>query len=280
MSDPGYDSTISSEAPLGGLQWRVGEDLAAERGVDGVWRYKAAGASGSAAMEIAVPGARDWTLADAVDVRVVARRDGTPEAALVTRKEIDAVPALDWVPSVGKLLRLEPEEEFEVQWAVWQERAVEAIDVRAPERDGTGLSRLLATEERSLRFARSEVERLSERRARTVAIATRLGETRRAVSDIVGLSTGRIQQIIEDLPATVSLEVDRLLDDLVAVVRYIGAREMDSCEVVRAVNCEEGLLAELAVMGLLAREGSRVRVTEAGERAELHLRTTKRKGGQ
>jgi hypothetical protein len=243
-----------------------------ERREDGVWYY--------GGTDIAVPGAVDRTLGEVVDARVVARRDGAPEAVLITRSEIQSIPGLDWVPALGKLLRQEPEEEYEVPWPVWQERSVAPIGVRAPERDSSGLRCLLATEERSLRFARWEADRVSGRRARTIAISSRLGETRKEIGDTIGLSTGRIQQIIEDLSPTILAEVDQLADEILAVVRYLGSRAVNSNEVARSIGCDEGLLPELVTMGLLAEDGPRVYVTEAGERAELHLRMAKRKSGQ
>jgi hypothetical protein len=248
-----------------------GHEFAMSRRDDGVWCYDGT--------NIPVPGAVDQTLGEIANVREVTRRGQGPEAVLVACSEIDANPDLSWVPKAGRRLRGEDEDEYEVPWPVWQERAVAPVGVRAPERDADGLRRLLAVEERALRFARRQLEVLTEKRARSVAIASGLGMTRREVSDLLGLSTGRVQQVIEDAPATLRTEVDDVLRDFLLVLRDIGPRVVNRDDVAFPAGSDDGLLDELIAFGLVEQQGSQVQVTDAGQRAELHLRTRKRKGG-
>jgi hypothetical protein len=248
-----------------------GDAFAMWRREDGVWCYDGTG--------IPVPGAVDQTLGEVAVVRQIMGSSGGPEAVLVSRSVIDANPGLGWVPEVGRHLRAVDEDEYEVPWAAWQERAAAPVGVHAPERDADGLRRLLAVEERALRFARRELEALTVKRARTVAIASGLGMTRREISELLGLSTGRVQQVIEDAPPTLRTEVDDLLRDILGVLRAIGPHIMRLGDVLLPAGSNMGLLDELIAFGLVDQRGERLRVTDAGQRAELHLRTKKRKDG-
>ncbi len=239
-----------------------------ERHADGVWRY--------AGTDIPVVAAVDRTLAEEVIVRQVARGDEPPEAVLISTAEIDANPGLEWVRTRGRRLRSDAGDEYLVPWEVWQEHASTPVGVRAPERDGSGIVRLAAIEERELRYARHEAELRAARRTRLVAIMTGIGMTRREVGECVGLSTGRVQQVVEDLPPAVQTDVDELLRDALHVLRQIGPRTVDRDEVELPREREVELLDELVAYGLLEQTRSAVRLTEAGERAELHLRTKRK----
>ena len=214
-----------------------------------------------------------------VDVRVVARPGREPDAVLLARSEVEANPSLAWLPECGQLLRSESGDQYEVQWPVWRERAVASVGVRAPERDSRGLKRRLAIDERSVRFARWQLERMTEGRARTIAIASGLGMTRREIGELLGLSAGRVQQVLEDLPPILRSEVDHLLRDVLKVLRHLGSRSSDVEDLARSSGVGSDAIDELVSLGLLGRDGSLISVTDAGEQAELHLRTSKRRAG-
>jgi hypothetical protein len=243
---------------------RAGE-RAFERQADGTWNYRET--------DIPVVAAEDVTLNEQIAVRQVARLDRTPEAVLVSAREIVENDALAWVRSRGRRLRSDDGDElFEVPWAVWQEHAATPVGVRAPERDASGLAQLVAIEERELRFARREAELRAERRARYVAIMASIGMTRREIGQCIGLSTGRVQQVVEDLPASVRAEVDELLRDALRVLRQVGPRSIPRDEVELPASRDEALLDELVAYGLLEQDGGVLHLAEAGEQAELHLR--------
>jgi hypothetical protein len=228
---------------------------------------------------IPIPGGSTITAGDAADIKVLARRDGTPLAAVISRAEIEAFDGLSWVLEIGEPLRREPVEEYEVPWPIWQERSGEAIGVRAPEWDGTGLPKMLALQERKLRFMRWELEQETERRARTIAVAARLGEARRDIGKTLGISKVRINQIIDDLSPLQLAEVDRIVGEIVAVLRFLGAEARPSDDVAQTLDCSDELLAEMAEMGLIDQDDElRLKATKAGEQAELHLRAFMQKG--
>jgi hypothetical protein len=239
---------------------------------DGSWRYADSG--------IEIPGAVTRTVGEIVDIKVIAERSGTPVAVLVGRSEIDRLPGLSWIPEQGKLLRTEPEEEFEVPWPAWEEHSNEPIGVRAPEWDSTGLDRVLAIQEREVRLARHAAELRKADRARMVAIATGLGKTRREISEVVSLTPVRVAQIVEEINLknpVLQLKVKDFLNVATAVLRYVSSRELEVEDVLGATGCDESFIEELVEMGLLSQDGSCVRITEAGEDAEMYLRSKKRK---
>lgn len=248
----------------------AGQRREMERGDDGGWRY--------AGTTISVPGATDITLAEILTVREVSRAGQAPEAVLISSAEVDENPALGWVRRYGRRLQAPDGDEFEVPWAVWEEHGTEPVGVRAPEIDGDGLQRLMALEERELRFARRAVELHSERRARLIAIASAFGMTRREVSDLVGLSPGRVQQVIDESAPGIRLDVERFLRQALEMLREIGPRVVRREQVANTPD-EHNLLDELLAYGLLSEDDGAVRQTEAGERVEIRLRTRKSKDG-
>jgi GNAT superfamily N-acetyltransferase len=245
-----------------------GDELAPELR-DGVWFYHAT--------NIPIPGAVDRTLADIAEVRMITRGKGDPIAVLISAAEIAANPALGWASEVGTQVRQIPEPEYEVPYAIWQEHSAHPVGVVAPEWHGTGIPRLLAQHERALRFARHEADRLAEERARTIAIAVHLGESRKDIGKTLNITSVRVAQIVDELPDAEKLAVKDLMADVIAVIRYVGSRTLGVDEVVRDVSCDTELVSDLIEIGLLEREGSKLRVTAAGEAAELHLRSKKQK---
>lgn len=236
---------------------------------DGIWFY-----SGT---NIPIPGAVDRTLADAAEVRVITRGKGDPMAVLISAAEIVANPALEWAPKVGTQIREAPEPEYEIPFAAWQEHAARPVGVVAPEWDGTGLPKLLAQHERALRFARHEADRLAEQRARIITIAAHLGESRKAIGKILGITAVRVAQIVDELPEVEKVAIEDLMAETVAIIRYMDSRTLAAGEVAREVGCDTEFLFELTEMGLLEYRGSKLRVTKAGEAAELYLRSKKQK---
>jgi hypothetical protein len=264
MTDPAYDSTATEgrSTPSHSVALDHVSGLGPELR-EGTWYYEGTG--------IEIPGAATRTVGEAADIKVVAQSDGTPLAALVPRTEIARLPDLAWVPSVGKLVRTEPDE-FEVSWAEWQERANASVGVRAPEWDDGGLDRMLAVLERELRFARAAVDQRTGNRARTIAIAAGLGKSRRGISRIIGVTPVRVAQIIDDLGPIVALEVQDFLNETVAILRYISNRKVKATELTAAGHSDD-VLSELLEMGLISQSGAHISLTAAGEQAELHLRT-------
>jgi hypothetical protein len=235
-----------------------------ERGEDGVWRYRRT--------DVSVVGAIDVPLYETIAVRHVVR-GGAPEAVLISSEEIERNPSLAWVPKVGRKLESSTGTEYEVAWHVWQEHAAIPVGVKAPERDATGIAQLAAIEERELRFARREVELRAERRARYVAIMTAIGMKRREVGECIGLSTGRVHQLLEDMPETLRAEVRQLVDDALTALRSIGPRTVAREDVDLPSERAAHVLDELVSYGLLIEDERGLRLSEAGEQAELYLRT-------
>ncbi len=236
---------------------------------EGIWFYRGT--------NIPIPGAVDRTLADVAAVRTISRGRGSPIAVLISATEIAENPALGWASEVGTQVRQTPEPEYEIAYSLWQEHSAHPVGVVAPEWDGTGIPRLLARHERALRFARHEADRLAERRARMIAIAVHLGESRKAIGKTLNITAVRVAQIVDELSEAEQLAIEDLMAEIVAVVRYMGSRALAAREIVAGVGCDTEFLTELIEMGLLELCGSKLRVTEAGEAAELHLRSRKQK---
>jgi hypothetical protein len=175
-----------------------------ERGGDGVWRY--------ANTPVEVPGAKDRTLADVVRPRQIGRLGDAPEAILVSLTEVKENPRLRWVLDHGTQIRLDDEEQFWVQWALWQEHADDPVAITAPERDGDDLERHLAEVERRIRFTRRGLDLLTSQRLKSIVAASLLGMTRRGVGETVGVSTGRVQQLVDDLSPDAREEIESILD--------------------------------------------------------------------
>ena len=131
-----------------------------------------------------------------------------------------------------------------------------------------------------MRFARRRLELITEQRTRVVLIASALGMTRREISELLGLSAGRVQQVAEDAPAALRLEIDDLLRDAVKVFRALGARTVSRDALTLPAGRGPELLDELVELGLLAEADGAVHVSDAGEQAELHLRSKRPKRGR
>ena len=202
----------------------------------------------------------------------------SPEAVVVSESAV-VDPRCYWISDVSVLFGTGAEKRYEVPWAVWQEHAAEAIGIKAPEAEGRGLSRMLAASERRIRFARWELEKQTQQRARLVAIAVALGMTRREISAVLGVSAGRVQQLVEDLPPQVRVEVDSFLTDAERVLRVLGSGEVRRDALPASLKKSLEVLDELSALDLVVERAGMLSLTEAGDSADLHLRLSRRKGG-
>lgn len=110
------------------------------------WKYEGT--------EIPVVGARDVTLAEVANPRIIARAGAEPEAVLLSLSEIEADTRLLWAVKEGKRLNGDEEPEYKVPFAIWQEHSGQPVGAWLPEWDGSGLDRSLALAEREYRFAK------------------------------------------------------------------------------------------------------------------------------
>jgi hypothetical protein len=184
----------------------------------GEWEYAGTG--------ILAVGARDVTLAEAANPRIIARAVGEPEAVLISLKEIEADERLAWVVNRGTRLSGEEEPLYKVAWETWQEYAAQPVGARLPEWDAVGLDRSMALAEREYRFAKQALDEAGILRQRLVVLAARLGRSRRVVGETLGLSAARIQQLSESPPAGIIADVEDFVDAATRIAILIG---LDPC---------------------------------------------------
>jgi hypothetical protein len=266
MSSPG--SIEAAERPNA-----LAADVLVDRGEDGIWRY-----SGTT---VAAVGAQDRTLADVVQVRQLGTPGERPEAVMLSLPEIIADPRLNWVLQAGTRLRGGDEDLFSVPWAVWEERAAEPVDVWLPERDAEGLGRRLAIAEREVRFIREALEASTARRSQLTVLATKLGMTRRQISEMLGLSVGRVQQLHEEA----TREQDAFVQQTIHDARLLLAHAEDSLQPATigmpsgwSQEKLEDVVAQLIDVGLLEDtedESGAVRITAAGRSLRADLASAK-----
>ncbi len=231
-----------------------------------------------AGTDVIVPGAVPVPLSETVEVREVRTRDGRLVAVQLPEALVRENDRLDWVPTVGQLLRpVEGPSDgiYEVAAGVWEEHADVTVAIRAPETEG-GLAGLLASEEREVRVARRIFELRAERRSRLIMIASALGMPQRAVSDLVGLTPGRVHQLVEDAPEPLKVEVADLLVDAVEVLQDLARKTVPPEEIALPRGRGREFLEELIALGLVEEDEAGVRRTERGDDAELHLRSTRK----
>jgi hypothetical protein len=178
------------------------------------WKY--------AGTEIPVVGARDVTLAEATNPRIVARAGDEPESVLLSLSEIEADPRLLWAVKEGKRLNGGEEPEYKVPYAVWQEHGGQPVEAWLPEWDGSGLDRSLALAERQYRFAKQAAEDAGVLRQRVVVLAACLGRSRRVVSDTLGLSTARVQQLSESPSDELLADVEEFVVTVTRIAALLG----------------------------------------------------------
>jgi hypothetical protein len=226
----------------------------------GTWRHPE---SGVAAV------ARHRRLAEVVKPRVVARDGNAPEGVLFSLSEIVADARLNFAMQAGERLDGGDEPRFLVSWDVWLEHADEPAEAWLPEHDAApGIDRYLAATERRWRFAKKALDDAGTDRTWAILIATRLGRSRRDVSETIGLSSGRIQQLNEDPPPELRRALDRFVDDAAEVVELVSSeshrsRGFDAPREIGSDRFDE-LVREMLALGLLEETSGRVAVTEDG----------------
>jgi hypothetical protein len=206
--------------------------------------------------------------------------DAEPEAVQVTLSEVVADSRLNWVLQAGTRLDGGAEPRFEVPWAVWQERASAPVDAWLPEVDGEGVERALAALEHRYRLAQRAQEEAAAARARMVAVAGRVGFSRRDIARTIGVSAARIQQLHREAVADHGEELDAILDDARVLTLMFGhdgtptppdevvaprGMGVDRCEEVLAWMVEHGLLERVGE-GLVLTVGGRMLSNNVGER--------------
>lgn len=218
--------------------------------------------------DIPAVGARDVTLAEAVDPRVIARSNGEPEAVLFSLTEIESDRRLLWALPVGTRLDGDTEPLYKIPWEVWQEHGSEPVGAWLPEWDGTGLDRSLATAEREYRFAKQTLDEAAARRLILVLLADRLGRSRRVVGKTLSLSAARIQQLSESPPEKIVRDVEGLLDSARRVAILIGTGTCPRDDLPRPRDLGADELAEMVdsmiAAGLLEEEVEGLRLTRDG----------------
>lgn len=159
------------------------------RDPDGVWRY--------AKTWIPVPGARDVTLTERFDPKLIVSADGDIERVVVDGASIKAHPELlEWCVIDGTPIREDDEiVEALVPYELWLKHDRISSEPFSPEHEGTEPERALAAAERRYREAEQQFELTSAERAE---VLHRYSEdmTRQQAREITGLSIGRIQQLI------------------------------------------------------------------------------------
>lgn len=159
------------------------------RDPEGVWRFAETG--------IPVPGARDVTLTERFDPKLIVRSDGEVERVVVSGASIEVGgDLLDWCLEEGSLV-LDGDRLIEVlvPYPEWQKRDRIPGELIVPELHGTEPERELAEAERQFREAERGMEEAAAGRAE---VLRRYADemTRQEARAITGLSVGRIQQLI------------------------------------------------------------------------------------
>jgi hypothetical protein len=61
------------------------------------------------------------------------------------------------------------------------------------------------------------------------------------------------------------------------ILRHLGSRSANVEDLARSLGIDSNAIDELISLGLLRLDGALISVTNTGEQAELHLRTSKRR---
>lgn len=171
-------------------------------------------------------GARDVTLAEVANPRIIARAGEEPEAVLLSLSEIEADTRLLWAVEEGKRMNGDKEPEYKVPFAIWQEHAGQPVGAWLPEWDGSGLNRSLALAERDYRFAKQALDDAGVLRQYLIVLAGRLGRSRRVVGETLGLSAARVQQLSEAPSEELLAAVEEFMDSATRVAVLLGS---DTC---------------------------------------------------
>ena len=243
--------------------------------------------------EIPVVGARDLTLAEVANPRMIVRAGEEPEAVLLSLSEIEADKRLGWAVHEGQRMSGGEEPEYKIPFPVWQEHGGESVDAYLPEWDGSGLDRSLALAEREYRFAKQAVEDTGVTRQFLVVLAARLGRSRRVVGETLGLSPARVQQLSESPSDALLTGVEEFVGSATKVAVLLGSdtcardevphpRAMGSDELGEIVDAmiSAGLAEEVADAGLRLTEDGHalIRTNEKGRKPASGDRDRERAG--
>lgn len=243
-----------------------------KRDHDGVWRYSNTW--------IPVPGARDLTLTEHFEPKVIMSAKNEIERVVVSGESIRESPELlGWCAEVGTSMTGSDGEldEVFVPYAKWQERDRVPGALVAPEHSPKEAERAVAEAERKYREADQALEVAAEARADILRrYADRM--TRQEARKITGLSVGRIQQLIHrEKPTDLELSVLEILDakdgrEAGAVQELAMKRNPRS-----TIAAIDEVLRELLSRGLIKRGGARIRLTPEGREM---LPASRRAGAQ
>lgn len=225
------------------------------------WKYEGT--------EIPVVGARDVTLAEVANPRIIARAGDDPEAVLLSLSEIEADTRLLWAVEEGKRLNGDKEPEYKVPFAIWQEHAGQPVEAWLPEWDGSGLDRSLALAEREYRFAKQALEDAGVLRQYLIVLASGLGRSRRVVGETLGLSAARVQQLSEAPSEELLADVEEFVGFATQVAILLGSSPCprDALPRPSALGSDEleEIVASMIAVGLAEEVADdSVRLTEDG----------------
>jgi hypothetical protein len=226
----------------------------------GEWKYEGT--------EIAAVGARDLTLAEVADPRIIARVGGDPEAVLLSLSEIEADERLRDLLGKGTRLDGDREPEYKIPWSEWQEYAAAPVKAWLPEYDAVGVDRSLALAERHYRYAKQALDEAGVLRQYLVILAGRLGRSRRVVGETLGLSSARIQQLSESPPTALVADVEQFVLSAKRVAALLGSGTCPRDELPRPRDIGgdefEEIVASTIAVGLVEEDQNGLRLTKDG----------------
>jgi hypothetical protein len=240
----------------------------------GIWRY--------AENWIPVPGARDLTLTERFQPKVIINARGDIERVVVSGDSIrDAPDLLGWCEEVGAVMRSpdgEVDEVF-VPYPAWKDRDRVPNALVAPEHSDNEAERAVALVERKYREADQALKEVAEERADVLrAYSDRM--TREDARKITDLSVGRIQQLIRR---------EKLTELEIGVLEILEAEEACGPEQVREllqrryprsnVAAIDAAMQELINRRLIRSAGGTIRMTREGREATPRRRRSERSGG-
>jgi hypothetical protein len=165
------------------------DDVKFLRDANGVWRYAESG--------IPVPGARDVTLTERFQPKLIINSEQEIERVVVSAGAIATVPELlGWCLTEGTPVKAGDELlEVLVPYELWQKRDRIPGELIVPEYHGSEAQQQVAAAEREYREVERQFEKAADYRAEV--LRRHYDEmTRQEARAITGLSVGRIQQLI------------------------------------------------------------------------------------
>lgn len=239
----------------------------------GKWRY--------ADTWILVPGARDLTLTEKFQPKMIVNAQGETERVVVSGESIrKASDLLGWCVDAGTAMR-GPDgkvDEVFVPYSVWKDRDRVPNALVAPEHSEAEPRRAVAEVERKYREADQALKEVAEERADV--LRRYAGQmTREEAHDITNLSVGRIQQLIRR---------EKLTELEFGVLEILQAEDGCSSEQARellqrrypraGIAAIDAAMQELLNRRLIKATGKAIRLTREGREAMPAPRQSKRAG--